>query len=181
MLTKNFKNLMAMILQSRGSAVSSGLPCVTISNAERNLSPHFADYYSFPYAAYRDCRLNDDAGIHFGSGTTTATEDDYYLESKIRAGLQFQLGVVNGMDEAGNPYIRYDILVTNVNNIGGNSITIGEIGYTQNVIVINAAETGNDRVTVLLDRTVLNTPVTLAPQEYAMIRYTLKTVVSTGE
>lgn len=181
MLTKNFKNLMAMILQSRGSAVATGLPITTIQNAERYLSPHFADYYSFPYAAYRDCRLNDDAGIHFGSGTTAATEDDYYLEDKIRAGLQFQLGVVNGLDDDGNPYLRYDIMVTNVNNIGGASITIGEIGYTQNAIVINAAETGNDRICMMLDRTVLTTPVTLAPQEYALIRYTLKTVISNGE
>lgn len=180
MITKNFKNLMAMILQSRGSAVSAGLPITTIQNVERYLSPHFQDGYSFPYAAYRDCRLNDDAGIHFGSGTTAPTEDDYYLESKIRAGLQFQLGMVNGMDENDNPYLRYDIMVTNINNIGGASITIAEIGYTQNTIVINAAETGNDRVCMLLDRTVLAQPVTLEPQEYALIRYTLKTVISAG-
>ena len=88
---------------------------------------------------------------------------------------------MNGLDDDGNPYLRYDIMVTNVNNIGGASITIGEIGYTQNAIVINAAETGNDRICMMLDRTVLTTPVTLAPQEYALIRYTLKTVVSNGE
>jgi hypothetical protein len=181
MLTKNFKNLMAMVLQARGGAIAAGLPCVTIQNAERSLSPHFNDYYTFPYAVYRDCRLNDDAGIHFGSGTTAATEDDYYLENKIRSGLQFQLGMVNGLDEYDNPYLRYDIMVTNTNAIGGADITIGEIGYTQNVIVLNAAGTGNDRVCVMLDRTVLTTPVTLAPQEYALIRYTLKTVVSAGE
>lgn len=181
MLTKNFNNLMAMMLQARGDAIYSGLTVKTVLNDERYLSSRYNDGYCWPYAAYRDCRLNNEPGIHFGSGTTAPTEDDYYLESKITAGLQFQLGVVNGMDSAGNPYLRYDIMVTNTNQVGGASITIGEVGYTQNVIVVNAAGTSLDRVTVLLDRTVLNTPVTLAPQEYALIRYTLKTVVSVGQ
>ena len=182
MLTKNFKNLMAMMLQASGDAVCSGLTITNIQNAEKKLSARYNDGYVWPYASYRDCRLNsNDPGIHFGSGTTAATEDDYYLESKITAGLQFQLGKVNGMDAAGNPYIRFDIMVTNTNQVGGASITIGEVGYTQQAIVLNAAETGVERTVFLLDRTVLNTPVTLQPQEYALIRYTLKTVVSAGE
>lgn len=182
MLTKNFKNLMAMMLQSRTDAICSGLTVTNVLNAEKILSARYNDGYCWPYNAYRDCRLNsNDPGIHFGSGTTAATEDDYYLESKITAGLQFQLGSVNAMDEDGNPYLRFDIMVTNTNQIGGSSITIAEVAYTQFALVLNEAGTTLERHIVMLDRTVLTTPVVLQPQEYALIRYTLKTVVSVGE
>lgn len=178
MITKNFKNIMALLLtQSAG-----GIGCLPIHNTSNVLyyaKPYFNASYIFPGTCYYDCRLNsNDPGIWFGSGTTAATEDDYALEDKITRGLSFNLSRVNDMDANGNPFIRFDIMVTNTSSA---NITISELGYVQYVQCATTLRGTNDnRVATLFDRTVLTNPVTIEPNSYAVIRYILKTIISNG-
>lgn len=175
MVTKNFKTFMSVILQANSNQNYGMFAVKNINGVTRYINPRFNDPYCFPYAVYRDCRLNNDPGIHFGSGTTAATENDYCLESKITSGLQFQLGQVKGLDANDYPYLRYDIMVT---NSSANTITIAELGYAQQFMTAETQGATTDaRHVLLLDRTVLAEPVVLAPQEYALIRYTFKTVI----
>ena len=68
----------------------------------------------------------------------------------------------------------YDITITNTSNA---DITISEIGYAvQAQCAYSIGGTSSENGTVLYDRTVLASPVTIAAGDYETIRYTLKTV-----
>jgi hypothetical protein len=177
MITKNFKNVLALLLEQSAGGIGC-LPVRNTSGARYYAKPYFNASYIFPGTCYYDCRLNDDPGIWFGSGQTAATEDDYSLESKITSGLTFNLSRVNDIDENENPFIRFDIMVTNVSAA---NITISELGYTQYAQCSTTLRgSDNVRIVTLFDRTVLATPVTIEPNGYAVIRYILKTIISNG-
>lgn len=178
MLTKNFKNMMAMVL----SSVSGGpglLPVKDIGGNVRYFG-HLQDSSSFPYTRTNSYTANANAvGWTFGSGSTEATEDDWKLESPITGGLSCSASGVRKLDGNGNPYVTWAMTVTNT---GSSDITIAEIGYKQNMYCATAEEgTSYGRYVFLIDRTVLTTPITIAVGEYAVIEYTLKTVISAGE
>lgn len=177
MITKNYKNHLAMMLESFGGGKGM-LPVVHYNGVTYYDRPYF-NTDTFPSYTYWDCRLNYEPGIWFGSGSTPATENDFTLESKITSGLSFNRSAVIDMDEDGNPFIRHDIMVTNTSL---DNITIAELGYFQYVRCASTLNgTDNQRITSLFDRTVLPTPVTIEPNGYAVIRYILKTVISNGE
>ncbi len=178
MLTKNFKNMMALILESFGGG-NGLLPIKAYNGVTYYGRPYFNAGDVYPYATYWDCRLNNDGGFWFGSGDTAATEDDYTLETKITSGLSFSRTSVNALDNNGNPYAKHNFLITNTSQ---SSITIAEIGWFQYMrSASNQGGQENNRILVLFDRTVLATPITIAAGEYAVIEYTLKTVINVGE
>ncbi len=172
MITKNFKNLAACLLQASGSGYGM-LPVTNVSNTVYYVYPSFN---GFPYSRTQSYTSNaTSAGISVGSGNTAATEDDYQLESTITSGLSAQVNIENGFDNDGNPYVRFDVMLTNTT---ANAITVNEIGYKQNIYAATAqgSSGGSGRV-CLLDRTVFATPVEIAAGGYQVIRYTLKTTL----
>lgn len=178
MLTKNFKNMMALILESFGGGKGL-LPIKAYNGTTYYGRPYFNSTDVFPYSTYFDCRLNNDAGFWFGSGNTAASENDYTLETKITSGLGFSRTSFLDLDNDGNPYVKNNILVTNTSQ---SDITISEIGWFQYMrSATNLNGTENNQILVLFDRTVLATPITIAAEEYALVEYTLKTVISVGE
>lgn len=174
MLTKNFDALMGLILTANGSVVKGQLPVVDVTN----FSSYAANqvYSSMPATVYIDFALPaNNAGISVGSGGTAATRNDYQLESPITAGLSGLMNRVAGLDANGYPFLQFDIMLTNVSD---SDITIREIGYKQSLRVcdtLGGTSIGNR--TCLIDRSVLSSAVTIAPGNYAVIRYTLKTVI----
>ena len=179
MLTKNFKTFMALVLESNNfSAVKGMLPVKNVSNtvyyAANNINS------SMPSSITGDFTMNATAaGISVGSGNTAATEDDYQLESTITSGLSALTNRSCGLDSNGNPYLQFDIMLT---NNSGDNIVIKEIGYKQNLRCSNDLNgTSLSNRLCLLDRTVLTNAVTITPGNYAVIRYTLKTIISAGE
>lgn len=177
MITKNFKVVLALLLEQ----TAGGIGCLPIKNTLGAIYYAKAFYnasYIFPGYCDYTCRLNGDAGIWFGSGQTPATEDDYSLESQITSGLTFNMSKVNDIDENNNPFLRFDIMVTNTSSA---DITIAELGYVQYAQCSTTLRGSNDvRIATLFDRTVLATPVTIEPNGYAVIRYILKTIISNG-
>lgn len=177
MRTKNFTNLMAMIFERCG--VAKGLlPVVGRDGVTYYVGPTSPGNNSaFPYTGTWALQTNaNNAGFCVGSGTTAADEDDYDLESQITSGISASVVVNPGLDESDNPYVAYDLTITNT---GSESITIGEIGFKQSLYTTTAADgTSFSNRTFLLDRTVLDTSVTIPAGSYAVIRYTLKTDMS---
>lgn len=115
------------------------------------------------------------SGFVIGSGTTAATENDYWLESQITTG--FTGGVMVGnqtrgaqLDDNGNPKARY---ILTVQNTSSNSMTIGEIGCAYNPDSLYPAESGGSSVNsaLLTFRTVLDTPVVIPAGETKSIVY----------
>lgn len=177
MRTKNFLNLMATIFERCG--VSKGLlPVVGRDGVTYYVGPTTPGSGSgFPYSVALTFQTSAvGAGFCVGSGDTAATENDYELESMITSGISASVIASVDLDEDGNPTVNYDLVITNT---GSAAITIAEIGFKQSLYTTTAeGGTSFSNRTFLLDRTVLDTPVTIASGDFAVIRYTLKTEIT---
>ena len=184
MVTKNFKALLKMILQSctKGAANDSlgGAEAKDVSGATVYVaSKSEISTTSYPAHPVMTPTLTaTGAGISVGTGTTDASEDDWQLEATITSGLSLALSAVDlGIDANGDPYIEYTITATNTS---GADITVGEIGYKQGVTCRteqgwNAG--GQMSKGLLLDRTVLDSPLTIPAGMSGVIVYRLKTEI----
>lgn len=171
MVTKNFLNLLAMALQS-GSNIGN-LPVKDTTGLEKYLTGGSTFYTSTTKAVTTNA---DAAGISVGTGNTAATDEDFQLAEPLTSGISLTLSeTVYGADEPGYPYVQYKVTVTNT---GSDPITVKEICYKQ---TLNAAKypgyaTGAGDHICMLDRTVLDTPVTIAAGDAGIITYKLRTI-----
>lgn len=176
MLTKNFKALMATILESNNGAGRVGiLPIKQPNGTVYYITPSFSN--CFPSnTSYYFTTSRDSTGIQLGTGSTPSTEDDYTLESIITGGLNASSAITHcDVDSSGNPFLDLDLTVTNTSS---NDITVREIGYCQTIqCTTTKGGTSYTGRSFLLDRTVLSNPVTIPAGQYAVIRYTLKTII----
>lgn len=174
MLTKNFKNMMALILQSRNNSLIGLLPVKATNGTTYYATGYFSG--AFP-ASFTTALANamTSTGIGFGSSDMEEIEEDYTLQSPITSGLTATITVSSGMDGTA-PYLQYDMVV---NNTSDAAITINEVCYKQNIYASTAqgAATSNANRVCMLDRTVLDEPVTIEAGGAASIRYTLKTMI----
>lgn len=145
-----------------------------ITNGIRLQDGSYADvgyYETYPEKVYNalvvretDVVFNSSsAGIVLGSGNTPPTIDDYCLESMITSGLSQKTIISN--DENGN--LTYKATMTNISQ---NPITIGEVGVISKVYT--GANTATGKI-VLMERTALETPVTIEPDGVGQITYTI--------
>ena len=114
---------------------------------------------------------NKNDGIHFGSGTTAPTENDYYLQTPITSYLGATIQTsVRGID-AGKPYMEFRITVTN--NSTTSNMTVAEIGLISRDIWCCTSSTGTSiaMYNILVDRTLLEQPIVLSPLQTGAIRY----------
>lgn len=178
MVTRNFMNLIAVVFGGvysapQGSFESGYLPVISVQGNVRYLGYPIG---SSIYSPDKTLTLNpENTGISLGTGTTAATENDIQLENTITEGLSLTLSTVYASsDEYGNPITTFNITVT---NISANQITISEVGYKQNLraFVYPQLSANLQTVCCLLDRTVLDTPLTLRPSDAGVIHYSLKT------
>ncbi len=172
MLTKNFKNLMAIILER--SSVNIGLlPVVAYNGTEYWLVTNSSN--SYPGSVTTSLTTSaSGAGICVGSGSMAATENDYNLEAQITSGLSSSVIQNAGLDNDNNPYVTFDITITNT---GNNDVIIREIGYRQNLYAATAqGGTSVSNRVCLLDRTILSAPITIPAGEFGVVRYMLKTI-----
>lgn len=102
--------------------------------------------------------------IVVGSGTTPATVDDYKLESQITSGLTGTSAIT--VDEDNDA--TYTLTLTNTSDA---DITIGEIGIFASCFVNNTSS-GTD--CVLMERTVLDAPITIPAGGIGVIDYAIK-------
>lgn len=120
-----------------------------------------------------DPQYNDRwSGVSFGSGTTPPTLDDYKIESifnnqQINASLTRR---VRGIDSNGKPYMELTYIVTNKSNA---SITVSEVAtVTYNIAVCSSySDTSANNNDILIDRTLLDTPITIPVGDSASIKY----------
>ena len=170
MITRNLRNLTAMMLQSSSTAFGSLLVRGV------NGRPYYAHgVFSFPASRAEAFTLNAEAaGVSFGTGSTPATENDINLENTITSGITVTLtGRVVGCDAPGSPYVQYSFMVSNSLE---EPLTIREVGYKQSVKCATTPGRNNSVDAVcLLDRTVLDAPLTIAAGDAGVLVYKLKT------
>ena len=108
-------------------------------------------------------------GFHVGKGTTLPTENDYALEDPITSGLTANTATVIWANTENEPDdCTYAITLRNSSE---GDITISEIGYyAQFGCTSSQGNTGGYGTAVfMIDRTLLDTPVTIAPGETVTI------------
>jgi hypothetical protein len=171
MVTRNFLNILAMALQAGSD--KGGVPGRAVTGEFRYFNGGLS-FLSGPTKAVT--KTATDAGISVGTGSTAATEDDWQLENTLTTGINITLTeTAYGNDAPGIPYVQYKITVTNT---GSEPITVKEIGYKQTVgsVKYPGATTDTNTKVFLLDRTVLDTPVTIAAGDAGIITYKLRTI-----
>lgn len=95
-----------------------------------------------------------------GSGSTPASVDDYRLESMITTSVSAS-GFSKSIDNDGN-----FVVVATVKNGGSSSITINEVG-----IPSTCYNGSSNSVVCLVERTVLDEPITLGAGESCFLTY----------
>lgn len=173
MITNNFKKIMATVLQSVGGKTVNGcIPVTDVNGDAKYLSSE--SYGVFPGSV--SMAFTGSTGIQIGSGTTPATENDYVLENRIASGYVASSVTYNfNVDAYGNPYLEYLFTITNNTQ---EDITISEMGYVQQCFASSVqGASASTKYNFLIDRTVLDNPVTIAASESAAVKYTLKTIL----
>ena len=161
MLTKNFYSYMNAAFSAAGKVI----PFVKTDGTTTNLrySNNFA-----PFAVMNKWSVNNNGfGVSFGTGTTPATMSDYSIESgldstKINVSEQRAVSYSRG-----DTFDEYSVSF-GVTNITAEAITISEVG------LIIGVTSGSSEYAVLVDRTVLDVPVTIPPHETKHIAYTIR-------
>ena len=173
MVTRNFLNLLAMTLQDGSNR--GGLLARAVNGECRYLMADGGQV--FPYNPTKAVTLDAwAAGISVGTGNTAPTDENWNLESHISSGISLLLSeTAYGVDGPGIPWVQYKITVTNT---GSDPITVKEIGYKQTCASTPYPNYNVDAATkvFLLDRTVLDTPVTIAAGDAGIVTYKLRTI-----
>ena len=164
MLTNNFHNALRGALSM--TAVASGLRKTdgSAANADgtiNNASVIF-DFYKHTNIA---ANSKSKAGLVFGTGNTPPTIDDYWLSGDLITGTTIVARNTNSHASEGKNIIEYVITVGNSN---ADTIVINEFGLVGSLYV------GYNQGTIcMLDRVVLDAPLTLASGEQGVITYTI--------
>lgn len=115
--------------------------------------------------SYASSNANGYPGVYFGSGTTPPTKEDYTLEAPIVSGLSVDSGSVVEKDEGAGRYsISRSYILTNTSDA---NITVSEIGYVASL----AVGASSRYYQVLMERSLLPSPVTIQPGEAKLITY----------
>lgn len=106
------------------------------------------------------------SGIAFGTGNVPPSLDDYWLSGDSISTISILARSANTSFGDGSLRISSDLTVKNTSST--DTIVINEMGFM--AYVYTAKSSGGY---VLVDRTVLDTPLTLAPGEQGVITHTL--------
>ena len=159
MLTKNFYSFIRAALSASGTTTKFTKTDGTTDS--RSLTSAYC-----PFKVMSDWTSQSDrTGVSFGTGTTPPTASDYALES-ILGDTQISVAAPNAVSYSqGDTYDSY-FVAFGVTNKTSEAITISEVGLTASPVT--------NTVCVLVDRTVLDTPVTIPAGQSKQITYTIR-------
>ena len=122
------------------------------------------------------CRVDNgrNTGFYLGSGGTTPTDSDYFLEEPITSGIYWTS--VNSWIDA-NPVtgnLRRNMTFIITNNLVSTPLTIREIGYIGEGTADRASDHWRHGKTFMIDRTVLDTAIIIQPNTSANLKYSFE-------
>ena len=123
-----------------------------------------ANEYTYPNMYYVQTSTASGGGVILGTGTTTPTLDDYCLSGDMITTFTYSKDVSVTSDESG---VTITALYT-ITNTGSSAFTIGELGLI--AAPYNHSSAGYK---CLVERTVLDTPVTIPAGGVGQVVYTI--------
>lgn len=168
MLTKNFFSWTMANLTGKDIVNGYVFPDGTVGNATRQTNK---PYYLWEYMNYLSISDIPSSylfiGTRIGTGATPATADDYTMESVITSGLiTAESNTVTVTKENGFVAVYATYTVTNT---GTTAVAISEIGLFG---ATNGSSSGTKPI--LMDRTVLESPIVINPGEAKPLTYTIR-------
>ena len=103
-------------------------------------------------------------GVVIGTGTQPPTIDDYCLSGDLISSYTSSASFTRDFDENG----AFGTTLFTITNTGTKAFTIGEVG------LIAGMNSNGSSYKALLERTVLETPITIEPGGVGQITYTLR-------
>ena len=163
MLTKNFYSYIR-------SSFSGSNTYATFTNTDGTISNVSTSANYPPFKVMNSwARSNISTGVSFGTGTTPATASDYFLDSLLTDN-QISVSTPSAVSfSRGDAYDEYSVTF-GVTNKTANDITISEIGLT----AMPDSPSSGSNVYALVDRTVLDEPVTIPAKQSKQITYTIR-------
>lgn len=158
MLTKNFYALMRTALGKTSSSI------VSTGNTTENTIFYTSNWYGVFGGMCVYNSTNGSQYVLFGNGTTPATINDYKLESPIDSGI----AVANPSSTTNEQTDDYILWTVTFGVKASVETTISEIG------LISKAHLTNGYAETLVDRTVLDTPITIPAGQSKQITYTIR-------
>lgn len=157
------------------ASFATGAPCTAVntSGAEKTFSVYLnrtsGDSISFAGADPQSVTYLSSItsqGVKFGDGDTPVTFNDYKLSGNLIRTISVTKIQQHSADVAGEKVFQ---MVYTLTNTSDTDVTIKEIG-----IVCSAYYASNYSHTILIERTVLDSPVTISPASVGQITYTIK-------
>jgi hypothetical protein len=169
MLTKNFYNWAMATLTNK--TIVNGYVGIdgTTYNADRTSSVPkdlWEGMRTIYTSALKPGTGNGASAAQIGTGVTPATADDYRLESIITSGISVATPSAVTVTKE-NDFVAVYATYT-VTNTGTTSLAVSEIG------LFSTGRQGNEALIVLMDRTVLESPIVINPGEAKPITYTIR-------
>lgn len=175
MITKNAKTALASLFSiSNFGGQYNYMPMTDVSGATRYIGWNNQGWpsTSYGYLTSFSTSLNS-TGIKVGSSNAVESASDYTLTSLITTGISGSIAIQSRtVDASGNSKVT--LLVT-ITNTGATDVTISEIGYF--VQMKGGTTVGSTTTTnyyIMLDRTLLDTPVTIPAGSSATITYAIQ-------
>ena len=163
MLTKNFYSYMRAVLK-KTSAKFTKTDGTTETLTLNNDFP--------PFVIMQDWTTSVDyGGVSFGTGTTPADISDYYLESILGSE---KISVASPSAVSFSQFDTYEehSVTFGITNKTAEAITISEVGLA--AVPYYKSSSPAVRKCALVDRTVLDTPVTIPAGQSKQITYTIR-------
>lgn len=162
MLTNNFYQGMRYLLTMESTQVQS------LAGTVSNFASTSDAYYIFR-GFYNDQKkvVTSTSGMYgmaFGTGTVPPTPEDYWLSGNVITTLQIVACTVTSDVSNGAMRMKNEVTVKNTSDT--ETVVINEMG------VVGRFYYSSSGPGCLVDRTVLDTPLALAPGEQGVITYT---------
>ena len=180
MITKNLKAVMKMLpfCMGIGNKSVAGAEVVNVSNVTYYLTGYLGTS-NYPYSVNTSYTASaTSAGVSFGKGTTASTGSEYNLESTITSGLTVNTISTQRYSDA-DGYI-YSEFVYSVANSSSDAITISEVGWKAQMYAYSTVDSTSNGTSYvfLMDRTVLDEPITIAAGDVVKLVYRIQNEIS---
>lgn len=174
MITRHYKRIVKDILQRGGAKYDAY--AVTASDGRPYYTAQEQPNYSSDQTAMS--MSTDQPGVIIGSGTAAESETSYWMQQQITSGFTGSVMPTHEMVDGTHTLCLY----VTIANTGSSSITISEIGYALITPLMRRPSDSQFigspyaiKKNVLIDRTVLASPITIAAGNSVRLKYALKT------